>query len=160
MKALLAWAEPYLWLIKWIAAGVVVAGLWIAVERHDAAQQKIGYDKAAAIYQAKLDKAKAEARSKEQSWNKQWQGAINDRTKLETQLADARAAAAAADVGLRNASADFRRRLSAASVEACRTAAATAASLLEECSGEYRRVAAAADGHLADLKQCEAAWPE
>ena len=160
MKGLIESLNPYLWLIKIVAIAAAVVGAWWWWEAHNEAEQKIGYDKAAAIYQAKLDKAKDEARNKEQGWNKQWQGAINDRTKLETQLADARAAAAAADVGLRNASADFRRRLSAASIEACRTAAATAANLLEECSGEYREMAAKAEGHAADVRQCEAAWPE
>ena len=55
---------------------------------------------------------------------------------------------------------DFRQRLSGATAEACRAAASAAAGLLEECSGRYREVAAAAAGHAADVMRCEGAWPE
>lgn len=143
-----------------VAAGLaLVAGVawW---KSHNAAQQKIGSDRTAAEYQTKLNEQIDAARLREQGWFHNSERAANERTELENRLALSRASAAAADDRLRRATDDFSKRLSVASVEACRTAAEAAAGLLGECSAAYRDVAAAADGHLADLKQCESAWPE
>jgi hypothetical protein len=151
--------DPYLGLIK--AAGVVVAVLlvlwwWSA---HNAAQQAIGYQRAVAEYDRRLAKATEAARVREQGWFLQWERAANERAETDQRLAAARADAIAADQRLRHTAADYRRRLSAATAETARAAAATAADLLAECSGEYRALAAAADGHAADAEQCRDAWP-
>lgn len=105
-------------------------------------------------------RAEAKARAKENDWQEKWRGASNARTELEKRLEVARAAAIAADGRLRRATDDFQRRLSEASIETCRTAASTAAALLGDCSAAYRDLARAADGHVADVGQCEAAWPD
>ena len=68
-------------------------------------------------------------------------------------------AAATAD-RLRHDLATARSRLSAATAEACRATASTALELLGTCADEYRDVAAAADGHAADVKTLTEAWPE
>lgn len=150
----------YLLLAKIVAIGLLVVAAFAWWHAHNAGQQKIGYDRAVTEYQTKLNEQKDAARLREQGWFLNSERAANERTKLENKLALSRASAAAADDRLRRATDDWRQRLSVASLEACRTAAETAAGLLSECSREYRQVAAAADGHLADLQQCEAAWPE
>lgn len=151
--------KAYALLIK-IAAAVllVIAAVWWWIS-HNAAQQQIGYDRAANEYDVKLAEAKDAARTIEQSWFLKYERAADERTNLENRLANYRAAAAAADDRLRIATADWRLRLSLAPVETCREAASAAAELLGECSAAYRQVAAAADGHAADVGQCEAAWP-
>lgn len=152
--------EPYLLLIE-IAAGIVavVLAIWWWSSFTDGLRHE-GYDNAAAEYGRRLADAKDNALATERALNAKLKGAIDDRTKAETLLAAARAAALAADDRLRQSRDDFRQRLSTATVEAARDAAGAAADLLGECSREYRQLAAAADGHLADLSQCEAAWPE
>lgn len=151
--------KPYLWLIK-IGAVVtlLIAAVWWWNNFIDG-QQQIGYDKAAGEYQIKLAEQKDAALKTERDWNDKWKWAVNERTEAEKQLAVARDAAAAADDRLRRTTSDFRQRLSSASAEACRSAAETAAGLLGDCGERYRRVAAAASGHLADLDQCEVACP-
>lgn len=148
-----------------LAGGAIAAGLLLIAavawwHAHNTGQQQIGYDRAATEYQAKLNEQKDAARLREQGWFHNFERAANERTNLENRLSQYRAAAAAADDRLRLATADWRLRLSLAPVEACRTAASTAAELLGECSAAHRQVAAAADGHAADVGQCEAAWPE
>lgn len=152
--------DKYLLLAKIVAVGLLVIAAFAWWSAHNAGQQKIGYDRAADEYQTKLDEATEAARNKEDEWQEKWRVATNERAETENKLALSRAAAAAADDRLRRATDDWRNRLSVASVEACRTAASTAAGLLGECSAAYRDVAAAASGHLADLRQCESAWPE
>lgn len=152
--------DKYLLLAKIVALGLLVAAAFAWWHSHNAGQQKIGYDRAAAEYQTKLNEQEAAARLREQGWFHNSERAANERTELEKRLALSRASAAAADDRLRRATDDFGKRLSVATIKACRTAAETAAGLLGECSREYRQVAAAADGHLADVQHCGAAWPE
>lgn len=144
--------------IAGVALALLAAAWWW--NSHNQRQQDIGYNRAAAEYQKALNKQTAAARLREQGWFLNAERASNARTELENKLALSRAAATAADDRLQRATDDFGRRLSVATVEACRTAAGTAARLLGDCSREYRQVAAAADGHLADLRQCESAWPD
>ncbi|MDD2664389.1 MAG: hypothetical protein PHD19_11615 [Dechloromonas sp.] len=146
--------------LKWVAALAAAVALWWAWTTHNAHQQQIGYNRAAGEYAAQLAEAKAQALAAERGWNDKLKGAIDDRTTLEQALAAARARAAGADERLRRTADDFRNRLSAATAETARAAAAAAAELLGECGGRYRALAAAADGHAADLAQCDAAWPE
>ncbi len=152
--------KSYALLIKMASTVLlVIAGvLWWHL--HNAAQQQIGYNRAETECAVKLDEAKDAARTIEKSWFLKYERASNDRTNIENRLSKYRAAAAAADDRLRLATADWLLSLSIAPVDACRSAAGTAAELLGECSAAYRQVAAAADGHAADVQQCEAAWPE
>lgn len=146
--------------LKWLAALAAAAALWLAWTTHNANQRQIGYDRAAGEYAAQLAAAKDAALAQERDWKVKLKGAIDDRTNMEQALAAARARAAGADERLRRTTDDFRERLSAATAETARAAAATAAELLGQCGSRYRAVAAAADGHAADARQCETAWPE
>lgn len=151
--------KAYALLIKISAAVLlVIAAVWWW-NSHNSAQQQIGYDKAAGEYAVKLAEAKDAARIKEQGWFLKNERATNERIETEKKLDIARAASRAAAERLRIATSDFSQRLSAASLEACRNAAGTAAELLGECSAAYRQVADAADGHAADAEQCISAWP-
>lgn len=152
--------KAYALLIKIVAAVMLVAAVIWWWNAHNAAQQQIGYERAANEYAEKLAEAKDAARIIEQGWFHKSERAANERTNLENKLNQYRAAAIAADDRLRIATSDWRLRLSVAPLSACRTAASTAAELLGECSAAYRQVAAAADGHHADVIQCESAWPK
>lgn len=122
-----------------------------------------GWAAGAADVRGKWDKAviaQHEANDKlEEAWSAHVISAENERTKHEKELATARAAAANAAERLRISTAGYWRGLSESTADACRTSAAAAAELLNECSGKYRELASAADGHVADIQQCESAWP-
>ena len=151
--------RPYLGAAKLAAVALaILAAVWWW-DRHNAAQQDIGYRRAAGEYAEKLAAAQLEALRKERRLTEQWEQAQNARMQTEIQLDRARAAAGAADRRLQQSTDDFRQRLSSATAEACRTAAATAANLLGQCSREYQQLAAAADGHAADVAAVIAAWP-
>lgn len=151
--------EAYRALAGAIAVLAIVAGLYLLGKHNGAEAVLADWDKEKLVLAQAVIEADQQARDKENDWQEKWKGAVNERTELEIRLEVARSAAAAADGRLRRAASDFQRRLSEASVETCRKAAVAAAGLLGECSAAYRDLAGAADGHLADLRQCEAAWP-
>lgn len=151
--------EAYRMLAGAIAVLAMAAGLYL-LGRHDGAEDvRADWNKEKLVLAQAAIEADKQARDKENDWQEKWKGAVNARTELEKRLEGARATAVAADDRLRRAAGDFQRRLSEASVETCRTAAGTAAVLLGECGAAYRELAAAADGHVADLGQFEEAWP-
>lgn len=150
---------PYRLLAGAIALAVAAALLVGLGHRWGAASVQAAWDKETIANQAHEIEAQENARALQLWWSKQYQGAIDERTKAEQDAAVARAAGDAAGQRLRDARSAFQRRLSEAPAAACRAAAGTVAGLLDECSARYRSVAAAARGHLADLKQCEQAWP-
>ena len=150
----------YLLLAKIVAVALLVLAAVAWWSHHNAVQQQIGYDRAAGEYAQKLAAAQAEARIKTQGLFHAWEHAQNDRIETEKKLAAARATAADAVGRLRDAANNFSISLSGSTAETARAAARAAAVLLAECSAEYQRVAAAADGHAADAEQCIAAWPE
>lgn len=152
--------DKYLLLVKLgaIALAVVLAVVWW--NSHNAAQQRIGYDRATAEVRTAQEKAAADQRLREAANFRKHERATDERFETERQLAAARAAARTADQRLRDTRADFDRRLDAATRETAIAAARTAAGLLGECAERYRDVAFAADGHLADARLCRATWPE
>lgn len=160
MNPLTMIAGKYIPLAKLAAVGLAIVLALIWWNRHNAAEQKVGYDRAAGEYAQKLTEAQAEARITTQAMFNAWEHAQNARIDTEKKLDAARAAASAAVVRLHDAANNIGISLSGATAETSRNAAVTAAGLLDECSAEYQRVAAAADGHRADAEQCIAAWPE
>ena len=151
--------KAYALLIK-IAAAVllVIAAVWWW-NSHNAAQQQIGYDRAANEYDVKLAEAKDAARTIEQGWFLKYERASNENAERQKKLRIERAAFAATADGLRRTTDDLRQRLSVATVEACRSTADACLTVFGECSAELGRVAEAADGHAADAEQCLSAWP-
>lgn len=151
---------PYRLLASCAAVALLLGVTYAAGHRSGAHGVQTDWDAEKAQQSREALRIAVANRAIERAWAEKLQGAVDDRTKLEIDLAAARAAAATATDRLRVAAGDFQRRLSEATAEACRTAAGAAAELLGQCGERYRQVAAAADGHLADLRQCESAWPE
>lgn len=151
---------PYLWLIKAGAAVLAVLGLWYGVESWNDGQQRIGYDRAVAEYQAKKATADREALVKERQLRKEKDDALQQAALREQQLRADNAAAHAASLGLRDTVADLRRRLVTDSVEACRATADAALAVFGECQDRYRTLAQAAAGHASDVQTLSEAWPE
>jgi hypothetical protein len=118
-------------------------------------------------YQAPLIESYSEAQrlAKKQS---ETRAASNDKIKLEAEnakiktlernLADA-TAAANADAGMRDAL-RAGRIASQANLSACAQYADTVTVILATGADLARRIAAEADGHLADKITCSTAWPE
>lgn len=89
----------------------------------------------------------------------QYEGALNDSRKREADLRRHVAAARTESDGLRDAIYAFRAKLPNATAATVAVAADTAAELLGACVNEYQDVAAAADGHAADVRTLVEAWP-
>lgn len=89
----------------------------------------------------------------------QYEGALNDARKREADLRRNVAAARTESDGLRDAIYAFRAKLPNATTATVAVAADTAAELLGACVNEYQDVAAAADGHTADVRALTEAWP-
>lgn len=143
-----------------IAGGLLIIAISAWWHAHNSAQQDIGYQRSTAEFEAKERIAAADQRTRELANFRNKERTEERRNELEQKLDAARAAARAATERLHVSRIDFDRRLDAATRETAIAAARTAATLLDECGGEYRAVAAAADGHAADSAQCVAAWPE
>lgn len=160
MKTILAALNPYGWLIKIACAALAVAGIWYGIHQHNQAQQAIGYDRAVGEYQVKKAAADQAALVKERMLRKKVEDAENAATERETKLRADYAAAHAAARGLRDTITDLRGRLATSPVAACRATAATTLDVFEDCTGKYRALAEAADGHASDVETMIQAWPK
>lgn len=152
--------EKYLLPAKIVAVlllGLAAFGWWSA---HNRAQQKIGYDRAQVEYREAEAKASAAQRLREQVNFRKSEVALEKRIETEHLLDVARADARAAERRMHDTNANFDRALDGAPAATAIAAARTAGALLDECVTAYRDVADAADGHLADSRQCREAWPE
>jgi len=152
--------DKYILLVKLgaIALAVVIAVVWW--NAHSAGQQRIGYDRAMGEVREVQAKADAAQRIRELNNFRRMENAYAAAEKLQADRLAARAAALAADRRLRNTLDDFAQRLDGATREAAINAARTLRDVFDACIAEYRDVADAADGHLADARLCRAAWPE
>lgn len=86
--------------------------------------------------------------------------AIQAHAALVAQNAAAADAARAAADGLRRDLAGMPGRIAAATREAVDQYAATAAEVLGACTAEYQYMAEQADGHAADVRLMQDAWPK
>lgn len=107
-------------------------------------------------YQDAVDTAKDKTAALETKV-KEAENAATERAKENKILADAVNRTSAS---LRDATATTRRGLPVASREACVKTADTGLALLDKCQAEYGRLAAAADGHVSDIKTLMEAWPK
>lgn len=137
----------------------VLAALWWW-NSHNAGQQRIGYDRATAERREDEAKAAAAQRVREMNNFRRMENAHEAAAKLQAERDAARAAARVADRRLRDTLDDFDRRLDGATREAAIAAARTLRGVFDACVAEYRGVADAADGHLADAETCRDGWPE
>lgn len=116
--------------------------LTIRAEHHDAIKASI-----------------AQARATEQAIARKYQGAINDAKNRETTLRRAADSARAESDSLRDQAATAARRIAAATAPAVAEYATAAAELLGACSRDYQDMASKADGHAADVRMMQSAWP-
>ena len=86
--------------------------------------------------------------------------ALDENAKLRQKHAADAAAARAAVTGLRQQLDGYRSGLRAQPESPGNQYAATIADLLGQCSIEYQQLAEQADGHAADVKLLQAAWPK
>jgi len=88
-----------------------------------------------------------------------YQGALNEAIQEQTRLAGAAAVATRNAGRLRDQLSEADKRIATASAAAVREYASTANQLLGQCSQRYTELAAKADGHALDARNCRAAWP-
>ena len=151
---LLAKAAPYA-----IAALIAFALAWgIQSLRLTSAKQEMVEFKQEQrkVYQDAVDAAQKKTAALETKV-KEAENAATERAKENKILADAVNRTSAS---LRDATATTRRGLPVASREACIKTADTGLALLDKCQAEYGRLAAAADGHVSDIKTLMEAWPK
>lgn len=108
------------------------------------------------IYQDAVDAAQKKTAALETKV-KEAENAATERAKENKILADAVNRTSAS---LRDATATTRSGLPVASRDACIKTADTGLALLDKCQAEYGRLAAAADGHVSDIKTLMEAWPK
>ena len=109
---------------------------------------------------AKRDAERAQAaRARVETAVRKLQDAQVQHAKREAELRRAAATARAAVDGLRRSTYGLDAKLSAAPEPARIEFATAAAELLGECSARYSDVAAAADGHAAEVVLLREAWP-
>lgn len=108
------------------------------------------------VYQDAVDAAQKKTAALETKV-KEAENAATEREKENKVLADAVVRTSAS---LRDATATTRRGLPLISGDACIKTADTGLALLDKCQAEYGRLAAAADGHVSDIKTLMDAWPK
>lgn len=150
----------YTGLIKAVAVVAAMVAAWWWWNSHNAGQQQIGYDRATAERRKDEAKDAAAQRLREQNNFRRMENAHAQAATLQAERDAARAAASVADRRLRDTLDDFDRRLDGATRDAAIAAARTLRGVFDACVAEYRDVADAADGHLADAVTCRAGWPE
>ena len=152
--------DPWRLASRVLAVGLLLFAVYL-FGRHDGAahvQAQWQADKAAqAGRQAQAEKL---MRERENLMNERVRKAESNAEMRQNENRRLAADAAATANRLRNDLAAARGRLSAATAEACRATASTALELLGTCADDYRDMAAAADGHAADVQTLTEAWPQ
>lgn len=152
----MSWLSPYRWLL--IAAAI--AALLLGINRWNAHQQDIGYEKARAEYTAAALVATQVARAKEQQLQTKVNEAVNAAKTRETKLAaDAGRARAVAD-SLRDDLAAARSQVSSASIASLRQRITAFDTVFGQCTAEVERLAGDAQGIASDARLILDAWPK
>ena len=139
------------------AAGFAIAW-WIQGLRVTGAEQEfVDYkQEQRKVYQDAVDAAQKKTAALETKV-KEAENAATERAKENKILADAVNRTSAS---LRDATTSARNSLPRISGDACIKTADTGLALLDKCQAEYGRLAAAADGHVSDIKTLTEAWPK
>lgn len=138
-----------------IAVVVAAAGTWVFQDvrwRADVAEIRL---------QASDERLRAvtKTRADERAINKTYVEALNEARTRAIALGRDRDAALAESDGLRDQAADAARRLASAPPAAVLEYASTVNQLFTECSRSYQGMAEKADGHAADVRALDGAWP-
>jgi hypothetical protein len=137
----------------------LVVLLWAAIASaiaYNAIAERATYRAEAKV---EAEKAKAEAKAQTDEWALKVKDAEDARRVDQATIRTLTDRVASSDHRLR----DAERRVVAVSDAACPAQAQSIdalAAVLGNCEDEYRRVVAAADGHVADIKALMAAWPK
>lgn len=150
----------YTGLLKAAALVAALLAAWWWWSSHNAGQQRIGYERCQAERRADEAIAAQAQRVREMNNFRRMENAHEAAATLLAQRDAARAAARTTDRRLRDTLDDFDRRIDGATREAAIAAARTFRGVFDACVAEYRGVADAADGHLADARTCRDGWPE
>lgn len=136
---------PYRIAAQAIAVALVIAAVVAWWNSHNAGQQKIGYDKASAEWNAWKITADTKANAENLARQKQKETAQNEAAKRQMDLENIAAGLRADRDRVRNENATLHTRISVLAVDAARRVADTAAAIFGECSDQYSAVAIAAD---------------
>lgn len=150
---------PYRLVAQAIAVALVVAAAVAWWHSHNYAQQKIGYDKANAEWNAWKAAADAKANAENLERQKQKETAQNEAAKRQMDLENIASALRSDRDRLRNDNAAMHTRISVLTVDAARRVADTAAAIFSECEDKYSAVAIAADQCLSERQTLIDAWP-
>ncbi|MBP6708413.1 MAG: hypothetical protein KA223_04590 [Candidatus Accumulibacter sp.] len=146
----------------WRALGVLalVAALiagYTALIHHE---RGIGYDRCVSEAKEKENAELQAARAETMRLFALYDKALQEGAEREQEFTRQRERADLAADRLRGDLADYRRRLSGLTVEACRAYADTGLRLLGECQDRYRAMAERATGHFNDWKTLDEGWPQ
>lgn len=139
-----------------IVIGIVLFGLWAAANHFE----NIGYQKAKNEYTAQALKDTQAARVREQQLQTRLNEAENARSKAENALLASAIANRNSVNQLRQQLDATNRNLSSYSSTALAARVTALSGVLEECTSRYSELATKADGHVADIKLMEDAWPK
>ena len=145
---------------KALIAAALVAVVVVGVNRYNAHQQNIGYQRAVSEYKAEEAKALKAALDETARLNDKVTEAQNNASKREKENQNLSVRIAALDDRLRQRDAVFIGKLSSATSEAVRNAASAYAALFAECRGRYAEMGRAAAGHFSDVVKLEEDWPK
>lgn len=152
--------EPWRLASRLLAVGLLLFAVYVFGRHDGAAHVEARWQADKAAQAGRLAQAERLMRERENLMNERVRKAESDAETRHNENRRLAADAAATADRLRHDLAAARGRLSAATAEACRATASTALELLGTCADAYRDVAAAADGHAADVQTLTEAWPQ
>lgn len=155
----LDYLHRYIRVAEVVALLVALAGVAWGVHRFLEHERQIGRDEVQARWDAQIAADKAEKARKDAETAKQQQEANNHAIEREQGIRVAADAANAASLGLRDAIAEFSRRVPSNPQATGTEPAATLGTLLADCEGRYRGLAENADRHVSDIQKLTEAWP-
>ena len=147
-------------ILKIIGVVALVIGLIFCFELAQRSAEKRGYEKAQNEYTQKALIAQAAARKREQELQTKLEDAQNEARNREAVLMAAADSARSERDGMRDELTSISDRLSRASADSLRKYAATANSVLKECTVQLTEMARKADGHASDSMMLQTAWPK
>lgn len=152
----MSWLSPY----RWLLLGGLILALVLGVNRWNAHQRDIGYDKAVAEYTAAALVATQAARAKEQALQTKVNEAQHAAKIRETKLAADAGRARSESERLRGDLAAIRGDLPRLTRDAVNRYADAASIVFDQCQREYQDMAANADRLASDRQTLIDAWPK
>lgn len=152
--------EPWRLASRVLAVALALFAVYLFGRHDGAAHVQARWDADKAMQAGRQAQAERLMRERENLMNERLRKAESNAETRQNENRRLAADAAATADRLRHDLVAARGRLSAATAEACRATASAALELLGACTDAYRDVAAAADGHAADVQTLTEAWPQ